>query len=77
MMNLSNVVGRRRGSHRDDCATGAPGDGRHYLEVVRVRITDVETFNVFAPGAKPTFIWRDGLRGSPPDREVGVIRSED
>jgi len=39
-----------------------------------VRITRVETFNVFAPGANPPFIWRDGLRGSPPDREVGVIR---
>jgi L-alanine-DL-glutamate epimerase-like enolase superfamily enzyme len=39
-----------------------------------VRITQVEAFNVFAPGANPPFIWRDGLRGSPPDREVGVIR---
>lgn len=39
-----------------------------------MRITGVETFNVFAPGATPPFIWRDGLRGSPPDREVGVIR---
>ena len=39
-----------------------------------MRITEVETFNVFAPGASPSFIWRDGLRGSPPDREVGVIR---
>jgi len=39
-----------------------------------MRITEVETFTVFAPGANPPFIWRDGLRGSPPDREVGVIR---
>ena len=39
-----------------------------------MRITKVETFTVFAPGANPPFIWRDGLLGSPPDREVGVIR---
>ena len=39
-----------------------------------MRITQVETFSVFVPGANPPFIWRDGLRGSPPDREVGVIR---
>lgn len=39
-----------------------------------MRITKVESFNVFVPGANPPFIWRDGLRGSPPDREVGVIR---
>ncbi len=39
-----------------------------------MRITQVETFSVFVPGANPPFIWRNGLRGSPPDREVGVIR---
>ncbi len=39
-----------------------------------MRINKVETFSVFAPGANPPFIWRDGLRGSPPDREVGVLR---
>lgn len=39
-----------------------------------MRINKVETFSVFTPGANPPFIWREGLRGSPPDREVGVIR---
>ena len=39
-----------------------------------MRITEVETFNVFAPGSNPPFRWRNGLRGSPPDTEVGVIR---
>jgi L-alanine-DL-glutamate epimerase-like enolase superfamily enzyme len=39
-----------------------------------LRITEVETFNVFAPGSNPPFRWRNGLRGSPPDTEVGVIR---
>ena len=48
--------------------------GGQQLQEGRLRITEVESFSVFAPGSDPSFIWRDGLRGSPPDREVAVIR---
>jgi L-alanine-DL-glutamate epimerase-like enolase superfamily enzyme len=39
-----------------------------------LRITNLETFTVFAPGAKPSFAWRHGLPGSSPDGYVSVLR---
>ncbi|MFZ2056083.1 MAG: enolase C-terminal domain-like protein [Acidimicrobiales bacterium] len=42
--------------------------------MTRVRITHVESFNVFAPGARPSFAWREGLRGGPADGLVAVLR---
>jgi L-alanine-DL-glutamate epimerase-like enolase superfamily enzyme len=42
--------------------------------MARVRITHVETFKVFAPGARPNFAWREGLRGGPADGLVAVLR---
>ena len=41
--------------------------------MTRVRITQVESFSVLAPGARPSFAWRDGLRGGPVDGRVGVL----
>ena len=41
--------------------------------MARVRITHVENFKVFAPGARPSFAWREGLRGGPVDGLVGVL----
>ena len=40
----------------------------------RLRISHVEGYSVFAPGARPNFAWRDGLRGGPADGRVGVLR---
>jgi L-alanine-DL-glutamate epimerase-like enolase superfamily enzyme len=42
--------------------------------MARVRITHVESFKVFAPGARPNFAWREGLRGGPADGLVAVLR---
>ena len=39
-----------------------------------MRITDVECFTVFAPGARPPFDWRAGLHGSPVDGDIAVLR---
>ncbi len=39
-----------------------------------MKITNVESFSVFAPGANPPFAWRDGLPGSPRDSSVAVLR---
>jgi len=39
-----------------------------------VRITDVESFRIPLPGAKPAFGWRRGLLGSSPDGEAAVLR---
>ena len=41
--------------------------------MARVRITHVENFKVFAPAARPSFAWREGLRGGPVDGLVGVL----
>src|ERR1700758_3270456 len=42
--------------------------------VAAVRITQVETFRVPLPGARPPFVWRRGLLGSSPDGEAAVLR---
>lgn len=39
-----------------------------------MRITQVDCFDVFAPGAEPPFAWRDGLHGGPVDGRVAVLR---
>jgi L-alanine-DL-glutamate epimerase-like enolase superfamily enzyme len=39
-----------------------------------MRITHVEAYSVRMPGVKPPFAWRQGLRGSPPDGQAGVLR---
>lgn len=39
-----------------------------------MRITHVDCFRVTVPAAKPAFRWRDGLAGSAPDTEGGVLR---
>jgi L-alanine-DL-glutamate epimerase-like enolase superfamily enzyme len=39
-----------------------------------VRITHVESFRVPLPGARPPFVWRQGLLGSGPDGEAAVLR---
>src|SRR5258708_24632723 len=39
-----------------------------------MRITHVEAYSVRMPGVKPSFAWRQGLRGSPPDGQAGVLR---
>ena len=39
-----------------------------------MRITDVESFRIPLPGAKPAFVWRRGLLGSSPDGEAAVLR---
>lgn len=39
-----------------------------------MRITSVESFNVFSPGAQPAFAWREGLPGGPGDSYVSVLR---
>jgi L-alanine-DL-glutamate epimerase-like enolase superfamily enzyme len=39
-----------------------------------MRITHVETYAVRIAGAEPTFAWRHGLRGAPPDGEGAVLR---
>jgi L-alanine-DL-glutamate epimerase-like enolase superfamily enzyme len=39
-----------------------------------MRITHVETYAVPIAGANPTFAWRQGLRGAPPDGEGAVLR---
>ena len=41
--------------------------------MARVRITHVESFKVFAPGVRPNFAWREGLRGGPVDGLVAVL----
>lgn len=38
-----------------------------------MRITSVESFNVFSPGARPQFAWREGLPGGPEDGYVSVL----
>ena len=39
-----------------------------------MRITSVESFNVFSPGARPQFAWRKGLPGGPDDGYASVLR---
>ena len=39
-----------------------------------MRITAAESFSVFAAGPRPSFIWRKGLQGSPPDGQIAVLR---
>lgn len=39
-----------------------------------MKITHVESFTVFQPGASPPFAWRKGLLGGPPDSDIGVLR---
>ena len=39
-----------------------------------MKITHVESFRVPVPAAKPPFRWRDGLAGSAPAGEAGVLR---
>src|ERR671937_794493 len=39
-----------------------------------LRITHLETYAVPIAGAQPTFAWRQGLRGAPPDGEGAVLR---
>src|SRR3954462_9729208 len=39
-----------------------------------MRISHVEVFPVQIAGASPTFAWRQGLRGAPPDGEGAVLR---
>ena len=39
-----------------------------------MRITHVESYSVFAPGADPPFDWRQGLRGGPADGYCAVLR---
>lgn len=39
-----------------------------------MRITHVESWSVFAPGANPQFFWRQGLLGSPGDGYCAVLR---
>lgn len=38
------------------------------------RIAALDCFLVRVPGPKPAFSWREGLPGSPPDSEGGVLR---
>src|SRR5271166_2879890 len=40
----------------------------------RLRISHVESFSVFDPGARPNFAWREGLLGGPVDGRVAVLR---
>ena len=39
-----------------------------------MRITHVESFSVPIAGVSPSFKWRSGLRGAPPDGEGAVLR---
>jgi L-alanine-DL-glutamate epimerase-like enolase superfamily enzyme len=39
-----------------------------------VRITHVESFQIFQPAANPPFSWRRGLLGGAPDSEIAVLR---
>jgi L-alanine-DL-glutamate epimerase-like enolase superfamily enzyme len=39
-----------------------------------VKISNVESFTVLAPGANPPFAWRNGLPGSSGDSHVAVLR---
>ena len=41
---------------------------------IRMQITHLETYSVPIAGAQPTFAWRRGLRGAPPDGEGAVLR---
>ncbi len=38
------------------------------------RITHIEAYSVRIPGVNPSFAWRRGLRGSPPDGDGAVLR---
>ena len=38
-----------------------------------MRITSVESFSVFSPGARPQFAWREGLPGGPDDGYASVL----
>src|ERR1041384_3735801 len=39
-----------------------------------MQITHLESYSVPIAGAQPTFAWRQGLRGAPPDGEGAVLR---
>lgn len=39
-----------------------------------MKITHVESFRVAVPAPEPAFVWRQGLTGSPPAGERGVLR---
>ena len=41
---------------------------------ITMRITHLEAYSVPIAGAKPTFAWRQGLRGATPDGEGAVLR---
>ena len=41
---------------------------------IRMQITHLEAYSVPIAGAQPTFAWRNGLRGAPPDGEGAVLR---
>ncbi|MGY0063833.1 enolase C-terminal domain-like protein [Streptomyces sp. LZ34] len=38
-----------------------------------MRITDVASYPIRVPAADPPFVWRHGLRGSPPEGEAAVL----
>lgn len=39
-----------------------------------MKITSVESFRVHVPAASPPFRWREGLPGSPPSVQAGILR---
>jgi L-alanine-DL-glutamate epimerase-like enolase superfamily enzyme len=42
--------------------------------LIPMQITHLETYSVPIAGAQPTFAWRHGLRGAPPDGEGAALR---